>query len=63
MAPLALPDWLTVEESARLLYAIFPNYPVIHPCRQAPPREEWLSADNSPDAHAPIAEDEACCCV
>jgi len=40
-------DWLTVEESLRLLHAIFPNYPALYPCRPTPPREEWLIADNN----------------
>jgi len=34
---------LKVEESARLLHAIFPNYPVLYPCRPTPPIEEWPS--------------------
>jgi hypothetical protein len=34
--------WLTVEESARLLRAIFPAYPFITPCRKAPPKNEWF---------------------
>ena len=48
-------DWLKVEESARLLHAIFPNYPALYPCRPIPPREEWLTADNFPTVHALIA--------
>ena len=32
----------TTEESARLLKAIFPNYPDLKPCLPAPPRELWL---------------------
>jgi hypothetical protein len=34
--------WLTLEESASLLRAIFPAYPLITPCRKAPPKNEWF---------------------
>jgi hypothetical protein len=34
--------WLTLEESARLLQAIFPAYPLLTPCCKAPPRNEWF---------------------
>jgi hypothetical protein len=38
-------DWLNIEESARLLHLIFPNYPALSPCRPTPPREEcWRIA-------------------
>ena len=40
MATRPVSDWLNVEESARLLHAIFPNYPALNPCRPTPPREE-----------------------
>ena len=53
MAPLPrISDWLKVEESVRLLHSIFPNYPALDPCRPIPPREEWFTADNRPNAHA-----------
>ena len=29
---------LTIEQSARLLKAIFPNYPILEPRNQCPPR-------------------------
>ena len=32
---------LTLEESARLLKAIFPAYPELQPCLPAPPKETW----------------------
>jgi hypothetical protein len=35
-------SWLTLEESARLLRAIFPDYPLLTPCRKAPPKNEWF---------------------
>jgi len=41
MATPPISDGLKVEESARLLHAIFPNYPVLYPCRPTPPIEEW----------------------
>ena len=41
MTALPISDWLKVEESARLLHAIFPNYPALYPCRPTPPMEEW----------------------
>ena len=41
MATRPIRDWLKIEESARLLHAIFPNYPVLYPCRPTPPIEEW----------------------
>ena len=41
MATLPKSDSLKIDESARLLHAIFPNYPVIYPCRPTPPIEEW----------------------
>ena len=34
-------DWLTVEESARLLKAIFPLYPQLWPREETPPKETW----------------------
>jgi hypothetical protein len=34
-------DWLTIEEAARLLRAIFPNYPELEPCLPAPAKETW----------------------
>jgi hypothetical protein len=40
MATLPIPRGLKVEESTRLLHAIFPNYPVLYPCRPTPPIEE-----------------------
>lgn len=46
MATRPISDGLKVEESARLLHAIFPDYPAIYPCRPAPPREEWPDVDN-----------------
>ena len=41
MATRPISDGLKVEESARLLHAIFPNYPVLYPCRPTPPIEQW----------------------
>lgn len=32
---------LTIEESARLLHEIFPNYPELWPCNLAPPKDTW----------------------
>ena len=46
MATLPKSDGLKVEESARLLHAIFPNYPVLYPCRPTPPIEEWRLAES-----------------
>jgi aminopeptidase-like protein len=39
---------LTIEQSAALLHAIFPAYPVLLPCNPTPPREAWgfILADN-----------------
>ena len=34
-------DWITVEESARLLKAIFPLYPQLWPREETPPKETW----------------------
>ena len=42
-----------VEESARLLHAIFPNYPGLNPCRQTPPIEEWPLLISSSKQQAP----------
>jgi hypothetical protein len=42
MATQPISDWLKIEESARLLGLIFPNYPVLYPCRPTPRIEEWL---------------------
>ncbi len=35
-------DWLTVEESARLLRRIFPAYPELRPCNPVPPKNTWM---------------------
>ena len=32
---------LTIEQSARLLKAIYPNYPNLEPRNQCPPKETW----------------------
>lgn len=32
---------LTVEQSARLLKAVFPSYPELTPQNQVPPMETW----------------------
>ena len=32
---------LTIEQSAALLHAIFPAYPVLLPCNPMPSREAW----------------------
>lgn len=34
---------MTVEESAKLLKAIFPNYPDLVPCYQTPDKSLWRS--------------------
>jgi hypothetical protein len=34
---------MTVEESARLLKAIYPNYPELWPCYQVPDKSLWRS--------------------
>jgi hypothetical protein len=47
MATQPISDWLKVEKSARLLHAIFPNYPVLYPCRPTPPIEQWPLLDKS----------------
>ena len=32
---------LTIEQSARLLKAIYPNYPILIPRLQCPPPDTW----------------------
>lgn len=41
--------FMRLEDSAKLLRAIFPNYPSLEPCHSAPPLEpiEWDRADRS----------------
>jgi hypothetical protein len=34
---------LTLEQSAALLRIIFPQYPVLLPCKAVPPKETWAS--------------------
>jgi len=51
MAMLTVSGYLRVEESARLLHAIFPNYPVLFPCCPTPPTEEWPLLMKGPTNH------------
>jgi hypothetical protein len=32
---------LTIEQSAKLLRAVFPNYPELQPCYQVPDKSLW----------------------
>ncbi len=43
---------VTIEESTRLLRAIFPNYPNLSPCRPAPPPEAWRNPEPKPNDSA-----------
>ena len=47
-ATLPISDSLNLEESTRLLHAIFPNYPALYPCRPIPPKDEWFTAATKP---------------
>ena len=53
MATLPKSDGLKIEESAWLLHAIFPNYPVIYPCRPTPPIDEWPHLLDLSKPHTP----------
>ncbi len=35
---------ISVEDSSRILYAVFPNYPKLEPCNPAPPLEPIATA-------------------
>ena len=43
--------WLDLEQSSRLLHAIFPNYPCLSPEHRIPPKEALCPVSSAQPRH------------